>query len=335
MILHILSDSFICYNFVLNEKNLKQRESVYLNIFAKSVYLQDLEDATNLNVKKLLGIYKIIRLIQKSDKIIIHGLNERSVIFLLFFFTKKLKKAYWFIWGADLYNNDGKLIGFIKYIVARRIKHYVTYIESDYKNAIKKFRSKSIYRNCLMYTSNIFQDDLQNIQVKQSNFNVLVGNSASLTNKHLDALNILKPYSEDEVNLIIPFSYGGTSEYRERVKQEYKKYFGNKVLFLDNLLTYKQYREILNSTDLVIFSQQRQEGMGNLISLLGFGKTVYLDENNSAYDLFRKQGLTILKNKEFALKTISDLQRKQNIDRIKEIYSLTNLNEQLDNIYKE
>ena len=56
--------------------------------------------------------------------------------------------------------------------------------------------------------------------------NILVGNSNSVTNNHLDAFKMIASSASFEYNEIIcPLSYGGTKEYRNLVIRKGRKIF--------------------------------------------------------------------------------------------------------------
>lgn len=128
---------------------------------------------------------------------------------------------------------------------------------------------------------------------KYNGINILIGNSAALTNNHLDCLEYLKQVDIKDRKIVIPMSYGQTSNYVEVVGKAYREVFGTKVELLINFIPYNEYKEIIQSCGIAIFYMTRQQAMGNIKAALKLGCKVFLSEDNPIYSYFKKLGLFI------------------------------------------
>ena len=123
--------------------------------------------------------------------------------------------------------------------------------------------------------------------------NILVGNSASATNNHLDAFDILAKVGIPEGSkVIVPLSYGDT-EYREKVIAEGRRLFGNQFQPITEFMAMEQYIDLLSTCSSVVMNHLRQQAAGNLFITLYLGAKVFLDPKNPLYEEFSNMGLVI------------------------------------------
>jgi len=339
-IVHILCDSHITNKFVdFSFKNFDNHNHIYLNYFNKYTYLKH-ENIVKSNMKSINGFIKIIKLLYKSEKIVLHGLHEKYFLLLLFLNPLLLKKCYWFLWGADLYKSlptEGKKINsfnyFIKSKVIKNLGYIVTYIKGDFYLAKEHFKTKAQYMECIMYTSNIYHDFKPKEKYK-SNTIILAGNSASKTNNHTDLFNKLKKIKDDNIKLFVPLAYGDM-DYAKEVIKKGKIIFKDKMIPIQTFMPLTDYSNFLGSVDIAIFNHRRQEGMGNIITLLGLGKKVYLSKETTTWIFFKQLGVKVFANYEFDIKPLDKVIQLNNIKIIKKYFSEQNLLSQLHSLYSE
>ncbi len=87
--------------------------------------------------------------------------------------------------------------------------------------------------------------------------------------------------------------------YKQEIINIGDKLFSNQFYPIIELMEYNDYLSFLNSVDIAIFNHNRQQAVGNIILLLSMGKTIYLSEENNAYNM--------LKNLKIIFKEISEL----------------------------
>ena len=266
----------------------------------------------------------------RADKIILHGLWDYQVLLLLTAQPWLLQKCYWTIWGGDLYVRHAKTkVGVsiwrqhvgeaIRRIVIRRLGHCVTYIKADYELARQWHGAKGQWHDCLIYPSNLYRE-LPTQNADHVGINILVGNSAYTSNDHKEVLDRLMPYAQENIKIYCPLSYGDEAYARE-VSEYGKAMYGSKFVALLKYMPLDEYLQLLAKMDIAIFNHKRQQGMGNITTLLGTGKKVYLRQEVTPYFMFKNLGVQVLPVDEFDLERIAPDVSRLNSERIKQYFS--------------
>lgn len=150
---------------------------------------------------------------------------------------------------------------------------------------------------------------------KLSGKNILLGNSATPTCNHADAIDALTKVTVFDSKLIIPLSYGNVS-YAKAVKNYANHYFHGEVITLEKFIPFDEYTEIISSCSFIIMSHKRQQGVGNIIMMLSLGAKVFLDKNNLLYMFLKEYGFFVFPLEEINdrnfLKGLSEEQKKTN-----------------------
>lgn len=283
---------------------------------------------------KLLFYQKNIRC---AKKIILHGLFHKEIFLFLFFQPWLLKKCYWVMWGGDVYINrdtsqgiKNKFYEIIRIFVFKNIGHFVTQIKGDYELVKKLYKSRGIYHDCFVYTSNLYHH--QGIKAKKNNtLNILVGNSAVPTNNHLDILKKIIPFKEMDIKIIVPLSYG-SKEHAQSIIDFGLTEFGEKFIPLTEFIVFEKYLEFLSEVDIAIFNHARQQALGNTTTLLGLGKKVYMRKDVTTWRLFENLGIKIFDIEKLDLNLINEEDAKKNQSIIMEHFSKETLIKQLTDI---
>ena len=343
-ILHIFpNEKFIEAFLCLLDNTSDHNKHFYLYLEGKDRSLHPIKNRENIiiidsKLSLLKYIFKISSLIRCSDKIVIHGLYKWYLI--LFFYINKsvLNKSFWFIWGSDLYshislkrNPINLLFDYCKKKVISNIGHLVTYIEGDVALARKWYGAKGIYHNCLMYPSNLYTD--YNVSKDKSDtINIQVGNSADPTNNHLEIFDKLASYKDDNIRLFVPLSYGD-KVYAKKVIETGNMLFGNKLTALTDFMPFSQYLSLLCQIDIAIFAHKRQQGMGNIITLLGLGKKVYIRSDITPWVMFLNMDIKLYDIDDINITPIDNKNAQDNINIIKSHFTTETLLSQLHNIF--
>lgn len=267
----------------------------------------------------------------KAEKIIIHGLWVTRFLRLIYFQPWLLKKCYWVMWGGDFYNLDDAKI--MKKSIIKNVGHAITYLRGDYELAQKWFGMNAEYHECFMYPSNVYKP-LDIPENYGKTVNILMGNSANKTNNHLEAFDMLLKYKEQDIKIYAPLSYGGEKDYALEIAALGKRLFGDKFVPLLDFMNYDKYLELLGSINIAVFNHDRQQAMGNTISLLGMGKKVYIKSSITPWELFSEIGVKVFDIAEFDLEPIGDDIRTRNKARIAEYFSQEKYILQLQGLFK-
>lgn len=290
----------------------------------------------NLEVVPKVNIFRLWKLYRKADKVVLHGLFRHSFLTVLALNYRSLNKCYWLIWGGDLYNKyfdrkknlSNRFWHVVRGFVVSNMKNFVTYLDDDYKFAKEKYGANGRLIECFFYMSNVFHQIPEKKEMGHSSkVNILLGNSATATNRHEDAFQKLLPF-KGQFTLYAPLSYGNT-KYAEKIAQKGKDLFGEDFAALRNFLPLEEYYKILNSIHVAIFNNDRQQGMGNMIQLLGLGKKLFIEAKTPQYALFKKLGIEVYDVNQIDLKEV-DL--SENTLKVKAYFSKENLKKHWQNL---
>ncbi len=330
MIVHVMIlDKFLppFIDFVNEHFDTTYHKFVFIG---KPAYKYGLTPEYNVEwIDKKSKIFQLLGYMYKAKKIILHGLWYERINQLLFLQPWLLKKCYHVMWGGDFYFPAQQ--SWVKKQIIKRMGHFVTYIEGDYELVQKWYGAKGKYHECFMYPSNLYKE--YEIKPKEHNtINIQLGNSATDTNNHIEVLEKLKKYKEENMQIFVPLSYG-EKDYMERVIKVGKEIFGDKFIPLLEFMPFERYLDFLGQIDIAIFNHNRQQAMGNIITLLGLGKKVYLRKDITPWKLFEELGVKVFNVDEIDLEPIDKKVAEENRKRVREYFSEEKLIEQLSNIF--
>jgi hypothetical protein len=252
----------------------------------------------------------------KADNIFIHYLSYHAIRLLL---TSHCKgNVIWVIWGADLYNSvpiqlyDVETMKMVRQIRKKKFfpKGYVfLFFSFNYllkKLVIKKITSiSSTFIRDLAYTKKYLSSNLvchhntlypKSINVRRKELNtheedeifnltknfsklILLGNSADISNNHLDMFLLLKKIKNRyNFAIICPLSYGKHKYHTEKIINIGKNLFGKRFIPLLDYIEPEIYLQLLKKIDIAIMNHKRQQAAGNISLLLSLGKLVYLNK---------------------------------------------------------
>lgn len=280
-------------------------------------------------IDKKSKVFQLAKELYTADKIIIHGLWSGQFIKLLFVQPWLLKKCYWVMWGGDFYFPEKQ--GRLKKQAIKRMGHFITYIKGDYELAKKWYGANGKYHECFMYPSNLYKE--YDIKPKEhTTINIQLGNSADPSNNHIEILEKLKVYKDKNIQIFTPLSYG-IQEYAKEVIAKGKELFGDKFVALTDFLPFEKYLEFLGSIDIAIFAHKRQQAMGNIITLLGLGKKVYMRSDITPWQLFNDIGVKVFDVDDIQIDFLDEQTKIKNIRKVKEYFSQENYLKQLQNLF--
>lgn len=288
----------------------------------------------------ILGHLSLIALLHRSDAVILHGLFNIRVVVLLALMPWLIPKCYWVLWGGDYFhsklaNRDIRyhLKEPFRRFVMRRIGHLITFIPESVEIVRDWFGNRGTWHECLCYTSNVFHD-AQPIakQEGRADTRIMIGNSATPTNRHFDVFDVIAPYATDEVMIYVPLSYGDKT-YAKSVIDRGIELFGDRFVPLTDFMPRDQYQELLKSLDVVFFNHNRHQAMGTLINILGLGKTVYMNTEVASWAFLKRLGAELFDIDEFnGFEARADSEKNRRI--VKYYFSEEKLEEQWRAIFE-
>lgn len=278
----------------------------------------------------------VIKKMNQADKIILHSLFDIRIIQILFFSPWLLKKCYWVMWGADLYtyqlserNKSWYKKELFRRPVIKNIGHLVTYIKGDVDLARKWYGAKGEYHECLMYLSNIYKT-LDVPDTQSDTINIQIGNSADPSNNHIEILDKMLPFKDKNIRIYAPLSYGDKAHAKQVISIG-KELFGDKFIALTDFMPFEQYLKFLGSIDIAIFNHKRQQAMGNTITLLGLGKTVFIRSDTTQWRFFKDKNIKVYDS--IKLESLDKKEHLDNILKVKDYFSGETLIKQYSEIF--
>ncbi|RAX53070.1 hypothetical protein CCY99_06805 [Helicobacter sp. 16-1353] len=272
------------------------------------------------NYGRFSKYFYILKYIIFAKKIFLHGLWIKHINTLLLLSFWKLNKCHWLIWGGDLYEYNTNKFGFyevVRKMIIKRFGFITPVVYGDFKLAQKFYKTKAKCIGESFYMQ--FYEKYQNlIQINNTKTIIQIGNSATKSNNHLKALEILLPY-KDMVQVILPLSYGDM-KYAENIARFAKTHF-NDVVILKDFMPLDEYNKILQKIDIAIFALHRQQAMGNIFILLFLGKKIYLESSSTMWDSLTQKGFKIFNINDFNINKLSLDSAKYNKNLVLKYYS--------------
>lgn len=248
------------------------------------------------NLKKSSLAYKWVC---DSDIIIFSGIFGSEKLFLKFP-KGSASKSYFQFWGGDfydlrekvpIYKIKEKISSAIKIHYIKNVKGIINLISGDYnelQNIVKTNSEHFIAPVCGNDKDVELYRSLFNLTKSDSPIKICLGNSATKTNNHLEVIEYLEKYKNEDIKIICPLSYGDKN-YADKIISYGKKIFGDKFEPLTDYMSKEDYFKILSDCKIGIFNNNRQQGMGNINALLSMGAKIYMKSNTSMWETYTKE----------------------------------------------
>ena len=332
MIVHLFPKTQFTEDYILFIKNhfdpKEHRFILYSNKqfkLADSVYA--LENVFDYDERSIRWLFR--QLIQ-ANGIVIHNLSLLFKELALFSMNKKLiRKTVWMIWGSDLYcyrnpiNTIGdRLTEYFRRRIATNIRYSATLASGDHELLCEwyncspcNFRLEYIPERAIeRMKTNMLKDRDRHDKVR-----VMLGNSASRTNCHIEVLEMLAKYKDEDIEVITPLSYGDM-EYAEEVKMAGRDLLGDAFVPLTEFVPKMEYYDFLSTIDIGIFNNNRQEATGNIEALMFYKRRTFIRRGTSMWNEWDKEG--------YLLEDVADITQmsfdefcRPDCDRIENNYS--------------
>ncbi len=154
---------------------------------------------------------------------------------------------------------------------------------------------------------------------------VLLGNSATSSNNHVEALDWLRTRLPADGRLIVPLNYGN-AHYARAVADAGRAALGARFEPLLDWMSLADYNQRIGRCGFVVMNHRRQQAMGNIGAALYKGATVYLRRDNPLFAFFTDLGVTLRAveplqdDPSLPLQPLSQAERKRNRELIEARY---------------
>ena len=194
-----------------------------------------------------------------------------------------------------LYHND--------YLDSINTIHYISpIIESEFEIATTINPNLKIIPFTYGYLELFINEEEEKIVTEG---NILIGNSADPSNNHISIFKKLSKLDVSGRKIIVPLSYSGNAEYRDKIISLGYKLFGNNFMPLTSFMPLKEYNKLVFSCEFVFFNHIRQQALGNFIILGYNGAKIFFHPKNPVYKHFKKKGFNL-----FEIDNIINLRQK-------------------------
>lgn len=371
-ILHLIQREKITSQIIDNFSQLDSSENIFW-IFSGDNYYY--EGSAEKHLLSNSNINEVIRL-ESYDALVVHGLYPQFAK-IICEIVIDIKIA-WFVWGFDIYNRPKirssllgdrtlttislkrRLFEFVKkngflrkifylssskidselYIerAYRRIDFFCSYIYEDYIFFNKNYNHNTKYLEVLFTSLDQYLGGTQSIKVGAEARDILIGNSNSRENNHLDVFFRLKNVENKEMRFYVPLSYGDDCVYKDFVLKDGKELLKEQFVPLLDFMEIQEYFNILKSCSAAIFYHYRQQAMGNIIALLFMGVRVYLSTRNPVYNFCLRNNLIVYDFdrdfQTFGNKIMIEDDVEHNRRILCDFFSQEHLNESLSNLIR-
>ena len=205
----------------------------------------------------------------------------------------------------------------------QRVDYFSPVIAEDFalvQQALPAFRARS-----LAWKYGTLEDDfIRGFEGRSVNGpNVLIGNSATMTNNHLEAFELLRGLELGGRRVIVPLSYGNAA-YQGIIEAQGEARFGAAFQPLRDFMPIEQYVATVASCSIVVMNHLRQQAVGNVVIMLYLGAKVFLDARNPLFANLRRHGFHVFATEQLVAEfsdALDDERQRENRNRLTTLWS--------------
>lgn len=154
---------------------------------------------------------------------------------------------------------------------------------------------------------------------------ILIGNSATAENNHLETFNIICQIPNiKNRKVIVPLSYGD-QWYKHQVVSAGKHFFGRNFIPLTEFINKDEYINTIGNCGFVFMNHLRQQALGNICIMMLLGAKIFINERNPILSWLQKRGAIVapiytnpgsMRTVHCSMTPLTEAQRKINIEVI-------------------
>ena len=325
MNLHIVTDSSISATFHRNLKAFGLSDNNRLVVRSNNPQLKYIREDIPFAPLYSSAFNTVVGDTQQYEKVFIH---QFSPLMYRWVATHEFKELNWMVWGTDLYNLPGIDFNFYEPLTREnyvrkdfsrgtflfklkvwltnsmfrkkayaKVNHVMTWMENEYSFAKDHLSSLKAGHQFFFYENDVPYHKLDSFLEKSGTTEVrsiprlIIGNSGTPTNNHLDSIKKLEE-QKVHADLVIPVSYGD-KKYIQFLKKNIPAYSGGKIEFVDRFMAFNEYVDFLMDSDGLVMNTLRPQGYGNIFMMLYLGKSVFLNHQNISLSDLRNNGIAV------------------------------------------
>ncbi|RFC55744.1 TDP-N-acetylfucosamine:lipid II N-acetylfucosaminyltransferase [Brumimicrobium aurantiacum] len=320
-IIHLHTDPKFFY--LSNSYQDKEFENVviYLGEINDTIHdkLNSLKMKFKIYPKTEQSIVEISREYQRFNGAVIYDLCDFKQQFLNKF--PKSFKFFWLFFGYEIYGQIPKKFlcketfknAYPINLSVYDFKNYITRKISRIRNkefGIDEIKEMDFYSriDAILIHSKQEYEELSNF-IKLPNFikrnlnekvvfkthqkepKIILGNSKSHWNNHLEALSIIDSVKKSNITFYMFFSYGKEGFYSDKVRKTALK--NDNIRIIEDFLDFKEFESIYKDSAALIINSYRQHALGNIYTAIFNGCKIYLNTKSSTYRWLTSEGFNI------------------------------------------
>lgn len=322
-VLHIVQDDkFVDEPLDAFENDGRFINNCYIIVRSADYHFKYIKNTERINLLYTKQMIKELLKRKNYDAIFFHALQDYHI----FKYIPSDKIVIWWAWGYDLYGEErfiniplfkslteqylrkvnSSLISRIKKLLIKEMPCLIDIRDGNRMRALKRidFFQPVIHNEFLMMkrlrgfhadefyfpNSHNFQSLIEGDFIKH-NEDVIIGNSATYTNNHIDVWEKIHSFIPKDSNVIIPINYGNR-EYAAYLSENIKSDNVN-VRFLKDFLPKDEYFELLDACGYAVFGVIRQQAMGNIVRCLAKGVKLFFYRDSVPYKFLVDLGCVV------------------------------------------
>ena len=175
--------------------------------------------------------------------------------------------------------------------VFRRVDYFSAPIEADFI-ALKASLGSCFRAEFLQLNYGSVGSSCSAIPMAEDARDILVGNSASVTNNHLEVFQRLSRSDFRDRRIVVPLSYGDPW-YRDRICDAGRSMFGPNFVPIVDFLPLQEYLAVQSQCAFGVFNHVRQEGLGNVIAMVSAGSKVVMHPDSPVRKMLALRGCVL------------------------------------------
>ncbi|WP_083491483.1 TDP-N-acetylfucosamine:lipid II N-acetylfucosaminyltransferase [Thauera sp. 27] len=192
----------------------------------------------------------------------------------------------------------------------KRIDYFSPVLDIEYAMVLRHVQLRAKY---ITWNYGTAEDDLSLPDMSYTTgTNILVGNSATATNNHVEIFEAIRR-NVDLTNrkVIVPLSYGDLY-YRSKVIEQGERILGEAFSPLITFMPKEQYLETVRSCGFVMMNHLRQQALGNICMAMLIGAKVYLNKQNPLTGWLESRGAIMGSTDGFNLEPLQEREKEIN-----------------------
>lgn len=328
MILHLIEDDHFCPYAIRQFTTCSEDNNKFLLVIPASDYklkfIKDL-NKTLVLVENSVEYQTFIKNLNQYNAIISHNLLTSWKAEVIREAPDSTKIA-WVFWGSELYSRRGFTLQFLGpatrkiyqgYIFKQKLKKLLYRLFTKKKYSLHYEVPKDVFNKVSYCLTDVNEDAIEAEKYFNTNFsslwynyysieetvgsllpdtctgpNILLGNSASITNNHHEVIKLLSAIPLEGRKVIVPLSYG--DNYIIPVVKKYAhRLLDDKFHPVETYVAREEYNRMIKDCTIAIFNHYRPQALGNIVTSLWLGARVYLSKRSLLYDYFTKIGIIL------------------------------------------